>query len=100
MNEPPDQDFRKPYVDIGQWHDTPVRHRYGHGGFADNDARFSLYFLPVEAYQGRFFQYLTPVLAASTGHRPPAGRRTGSPSPHRAARTSWKPTAAARTRAT
>ncbi|KMS75975.1 hypothetical protein ACM01_07020 [Streptomyces viridochromogenes] len=76
MNETPEEDSRKPYVDEGR--DTPVRHRYVHGGFAANGTRFSIYLPPDDAYQGRFFQHITPV--PSSEHRPPGGRRTGSPS--------------------
>lgn len=53
--------FKEPYVDIDEWRDQPVRHRYVHGGFKGTDARFSFYFPPKEQYQGRFFQYVTPV---------------------------------------
>ena len=53
--------FAQPYVDIDEWRDAPVRHRYVHGGFKGTDTRFSLYFPPAAQYQGRFFQYITPV---------------------------------------
>ncbi|PLK27875.1 hypothetical protein C0V78_08530 [Novosphingobium sp. TH158] len=53
--------FKEPYIDIDEWRDAPVRHRYVHGGFKGTDARFSFYFPPKEQYQGRFFQYVTPV---------------------------------------
>lgn len=39
----------------------PVRHGYVHGGFTGTTTLFSLYFPPKEQYQGRFFQYITPV---------------------------------------
>jgi hypothetical protein len=52
--------FSTPYVDVDEWRDKPVRHRYVHGGFKGTGARFSLYFPPKENYQGRFFQYITP----------------------------------------
>lgn len=52
--------FAKPYVDIDEWRDQPVRHRYVHGGFEGTDTRFSFYFPPIDQYQGRFFQYITP----------------------------------------
>jgi len=52
--------FKEPYVDVDEWRDAPVRHRYVHGGFKGTDARFSLYFPPKEKYQGHFFQYITP----------------------------------------
>ncbi|MHA2386234.1 MAG: hypothetical protein ACXAEE_08505 [Candidatus Thorarchaeota archaeon] len=53
--------FTEPYVDIDEWRDDPVRHRYVHGGFKGTDARFSIYFPPKEHYEGRFFQYIQPI---------------------------------------
>ena len=53
--------FQEPYVDIDEWRDTPVRHRYVHGGFTGTDMRFSYYMPPKEKFDGRFFQYVTPV---------------------------------------
>jgi hypothetical protein len=32
-----------------------------HGGFEGTETRFSLYLPPQEQYDGRFFQYITPV---------------------------------------
>src|SRR3954466_5283116 len=52
--------FKEPYVDVDEWRDIPVRHRYVHGGFKGTDTRFSFYFPPKEKYQGHFFQYITP----------------------------------------
>jgi hypothetical protein len=52
--------FKAPYVDIDEWREKPVRHRYVHGGFTGTNTRFSFYFPPKEQYQGRFFQYITP----------------------------------------
>ena len=59
----PDNDpyFAQPYVDIDEWRDGPVRHRYVHGGFKGTDTRFSFYFPPRQQYQGRFFQHITPT---------------------------------------
>lgn len=51
--------FMDPYVDMDEWRDSPVRHRYVHGGFSDG-TRFSFYFPEKENYSGRFFQYITP----------------------------------------
>ncbi len=64
--------FKEPYIDKDEWRDTPVRHRYVHGGFKGTDARFSFYFPDKAHYQGRFFEYVTPVpdnenLAQTTG---------------------------------
>ena len=53
--------FNEPYIDIDEWRDEPVKHRYVHGGFKGRDTRFSFYFPPEEKYDGRFFQYITPV---------------------------------------
>ncbi|HLN16774.1 MAG TPA: hypothetical protein VK277_08500 [Acidimicrobiales bacterium] len=57
-----DPEYDRPYVDVDEWRDTPVRHRYVHGGFEGTDLRFSFYFPPAERYEGRFFQ---PILAVS-----------------------------------
>ncbi|MGZ4726215.1 MAG: hypothetical protein ACXWB2_00705 [Acidimicrobiales bacterium] len=56
-----DQDLSEPYIDIDEWRDTPVQHRYVHGGFANSETRFSIYLPPAERYEGRFFQHITPV---------------------------------------
>lgn len=56
-----DPDFADPFVDVDEWRDDPVRHRYVHGGFVGTDTRFSFYLPPAERYEGRFFQHLTPV---------------------------------------
>lgn len=58
--------FAEPYTDVDEWRDTPVRHRYVHGGFRGTDTRFSYYFPEKRAYQGRFFQYVTPVPDSET----------------------------------
>lgn len=47
--------FSKPFIDIDEWRDKPVRHRYIHGGFEKTETRFSFYFPPKEQYQGYFF---------------------------------------------
>jgi PKD domain len=53
--------FKQPYVDIDEWRDAPVRHRYVHGGFKGTDMRFSFYMPEKAQFGGRFFQYVTPV---------------------------------------
>ncbi len=57
----PDPMFKESFIDIDEWRDAPVRHRYVHGGFTGTDMRFSFYMPPKEQFQGRFFQYVTPV---------------------------------------
>ena len=61
--KPSDPLFKEPYIDIDEWRDKPVRHRYVHGGFKGTNARFSFYYPPKEQYEGRFFQYVTPQMA-------------------------------------
>lgn len=56
-----DNVFSEPYIDIDEWREKPVKHRYIHGGFRGTETRFSFYFPEKEHYQGRFFQYITPV---------------------------------------
>ena len=53
--------FNEPYIDVDEWRNEPVKHRYVHGGFKGRDTRFSFYFPPKKKYNGRFFQYITPV---------------------------------------
>src|SRR5262245_20285453 len=53
-----DPRFGAPFIDVDEWRDQPVRHRYVHGGFEDTHTRFSFYFPPEETYTGRFFQFL------------------------------------------
>jgi len=53
--------YRDPFIDVDEWRDTPVRHRYVHGGFKNTELLFSFYFPPKEHYQGRFFQPLQAV---------------------------------------
>src|SRR4051812_29758126 len=57
-----DPDYQTPFIDVDEWRDEPVRHRYVHGGFEGTDLLFSYYFPPAERYEGRFFQ---PILAVS-----------------------------------
>lgn len=58
--------FQQPYIDIDEWREEPVKHRYVHGGFTGTDTRFSLYMPPKEQFKGRFFQYITPVPDSET----------------------------------
>jgi hypothetical protein len=53
-----DSFFGTPYVDVDEWRDDPVPHRYIHGGFRDTDTRFAFQFPPVELYRGRMYMPL------------------------------------------
>ena len=53
--------FAAPFTDVDEWRESPVPHRYVHGGFTGTDTRFSIYFPPADKYHGRFFQHITPV---------------------------------------
>ena len=70
-----DTGFDNPYIDVDEWRDEPLRHRYVHGGFEGTDTRFSMYFPPAERYQGRFFQPLMPV--SGSEHAAASGVLTG-----------------------
>jgi hypothetical protein len=59
--------FTEPFVDVDEWRDKPVRHRYVHGGFSGTDCRFSIYFPDALGYQGRFFQPVSPVPGSEHG---------------------------------
>lgn len=53
--------YEKPYTDVEEWRDKPVRHYYVHGGFKGTEGRFALYFPEKMKYENRFFQYLAPI---------------------------------------
>jgi hypothetical protein len=61
MQQTGDAAYDSPFIDVDEWRDQPVRHRYMHGGFAGTELLFSIYFPPKEKYQGRFFQPLQAV---------------------------------------
>ncbi len=61
-----DQQFAKPYIDVDEWRDQPLRHRYVHGGFEGTESRFSFYYPPKEEFKGRFFQKLAPMQGPET----------------------------------
>ncbi len=56
-----DEQFTEPYIDIDEWRDQPVCHRYVHGGFHGTETRFCFYYPPKEEFKGRFFQKLALV---------------------------------------
>lgn len=56
--------YLQPAIQVDEWRDEPVRHRFVQGGFEDTDLLFSLYFPPEDRYEGRFFQPLAAVSGA------------------------------------
>ena len=60
-----DPQFNRPYVEVSEWREDPVPHRYVRGGFAGTDARFSFYFPPKDKYAGRFFHNTYPMATSS-----------------------------------
>lgn len=65
--ETSDSLFARPFIDRDEIrHDGHMPYRYVHGGFEGTDTRFSYYFPPSRAWQGRFFQYITPVPDSET----------------------------------
>jgi hypothetical protein len=74
--------FDAPYVDVDEWRDKRVRHRYVHGGFKGTECRFSFYFPPTERYEGRFFHLLLPVTGIETAAiAPPQATTLADPIP-------------------
>lgn len=72
--------YASAYIDIDEWREEPVLHRYVHGGFTDTTARFSFYFPPADLYEGRFFQHITPVPDSenlAVNQPPGAGNKIG-----------------------
>lgn len=61
-----DPQFQDGYIDINEKrvrkmeNGTEMPYRYMHGGFTGTAVRFSLCFPEKEAYEGRFYQYLSP----------------------------------------
>jgi hypothetical protein len=53
--------FDAPFVDVDEWRDAPVGHRYVHGGFQDTETRFAIHFPPPDRYEGRFFHAVYAV---------------------------------------
>lgn len=58
--------FTDGFVDVDEWREVPVRHRYIHGGFRSNGTRFSMYLPSKEDFKHRFFQYITPFPDSET----------------------------------
>ena len=58
--------FAQPYIDVDEMRQSPFPHRYVHGGFRETDTRFSFHFPMADAYEDRFFQYITPVPDSET----------------------------------
>jgi hypothetical protein len=75
-----DDFFGRPYIDEDEWRESPVPHRYVHGGFEGTTTRFAFCFPPAERYQGRLYQ---PLEGANAGHENvasgPLGMVTGGP---------------------
>src|ERR1700712_671871 len=57
--------YCSPYVIVEEDRNSPVPHRYVHGGFEGTDARFSFYFPPSGQYRGRFFHNTYPLALTS-----------------------------------
>ncbi|MBN2665414.1 MAG: hypothetical protein JXR67_02800 [Bacteroidales bacterium] len=51
-----DSIFDNPYIDLDEWRDNPVRHRYIHGGFEGNGT----YFPTLRIAAQRFYYEGTP----------------------------------------
>jgi hypothetical protein len=70
-----DEFFGTPYIDVDEWRELPVPHRYVHGGFAGTDTRFAFSYPPEELYKGRLYQ---PLEGANAGHEDVASQPIGA----------------------
>lgn len=61
-----DGQFANPYIDIDEWRNEPVRHRYVHGGFRGTETKFCFYYPEKEKFRNRFFHFLMPVQGPET----------------------------------
>lgn len=61
-----DPQFEHPYIDVDEWRNEPVRHRYVHGGFEGTETKFCFYFPEKEQFQNRFYQLLMPMQGPET----------------------------------
>jgi hypothetical protein len=59
--------LNNPVVDLDEWRQMPVPHRYVNGHFEGTGTRFSFYFPPQEKYEGRFFHYVLPAPSSVPG---------------------------------
>lgn len=53
-----DDYFGPAVIDIDEWRDKPIKHRFVHGSFKDTHTRFILCFPESKNYGGRFIQHL------------------------------------------
>lgn len=60
-----DEFFGVPYIDLDEQRESPIPHRYVHGGFEGTDTRFAFSFPTDGSYQGRILQ---PLEGAHGGH--------------------------------
>lgn len=59
--------FARPFIDADETRtNNGVTYRYVHGGFEGTDTRFAYHFPVTAKWQGRFFQYITPVPDSET----------------------------------
>lgn len=63
--KPSDVIFKDPVIEMNELRTEPVPHRYVHGGFRGQHARFSFYFPRAEQYGGRFFHNTYPLAVTS-----------------------------------
>lgn len=53
-----DEYFGPGKIDIDEWRDEPIRHRFVHGSFQGTFTRFAFYFPESKQYEGRYIQFL------------------------------------------
>ncbi|MFJ9085522.1 PKD domain-containing protein [Streptomyces sp. NPDC102384] len=65
-----DPAFGPAFIDVDEWRESPVPHRYLHGGFEGTETRFVMYLPERDAYQGRMVQELAGGVGGIEAHPP------------------------------
>ncbi|MFG3261728.1 hypothetical protein [Streptomyces bobili] len=65
-----DPAFGSAFIDVDEWRESPIPHRYLHGGFEGTETRFVMHLPERGAYQGRMVQELAGGVGGSEEHPP------------------------------
>ncbi|MFJ7773038.1 hypothetical protein ACIQ1J_32815 [Streptomyces sp. NPDC097107] len=70
MSHQDDPAFGPAFIDVDEWRESPVPHRYLHGGFEGTETRFVMYLPERETYRGRMVQELAGGVGGVEAHPP------------------------------
>ncbi|MEU9949813.1 hypothetical protein [Streptomyces sp. NPDC047939] len=65
-----DPAFGPVFIDVDEWRESPIPHRYLHGGFEGTETRFVMYLPERDAYRGRMVQELAGGVGGIEAHPP------------------------------